>query len=155
MLALGLSLGIDEGIGQHAHVLDPLRVHTTAIRRYQHKSTAVTTNKAFAEWGKVFMNAACGCLVGRPADAPRQVVHIKGASCRAKGAKERLAVRMSTWPRPAARPARRSRDASPIHPLERASQSHALLEPHRFVDTRPKLYNSVIMTSWYIMKEAK
>lgn len=28
-------------------------------RRYQHKSTVVTTNKAFADWGEVFPNAAC------------------------------------------------------------------------------------------------
>ena len=28
-------------------------------RRYQHKSTVVTTNRAFAEWGEVFPNAAC------------------------------------------------------------------------------------------------
>ena len=28
-------------------------------RRYQHKSTVVTTNKPFAEWGGVFPNAAC------------------------------------------------------------------------------------------------
>ena len=27
-------------------------------RRYQHKSTVVTTNRAFAEWGEVFPNAA-------------------------------------------------------------------------------------------------
>lgn len=28
-------------------------------RRYQQKSTVVTTNKAFADWGEVFPNAAC------------------------------------------------------------------------------------------------
>ncbi len=28
-------------------------------RRYQHKSTVITTNRAFVEWGEVFPNAAC------------------------------------------------------------------------------------------------
>jgi DNA replication protein DnaC len=35
-------------------------------RRYQEKSTLVTTNRPFAEWGEVFPNAACVVsLVGR------------------------------------------------------------------------------------------
>jgi DNA replication protein DnaC len=29
------------------------------LRRYQNKSTLVTTNRPFAEWREVFPNAAC------------------------------------------------------------------------------------------------
>jgi DNA replication protein DnaC len=28
-------------------------------RRYEHKSTVITTNRAFKDWGEVFPNAAC------------------------------------------------------------------------------------------------
>ena len=28
-------------------------------RRYEHKSTVITTNRAFKEWHEVFPNAAC------------------------------------------------------------------------------------------------
>jgi DNA replication protein DnaC len=41
-------------------------------RRYEQKSTIVTTNRAFAEWREVFPNAACVVLHGRSADAQRR-----------------------------------------------------------------------------------
>ncbi|MBK8107665.1 MAG: ATP-binding protein [Betaproteobacteria bacterium] len=74
-------------------------------RRYQHKSTVVTTNRAFADWGEVFPNAACG-LVDRPADASRRSRASTARSYRAKEAEEREAKRkaermgQATAPRP-------------------------------------------------------
>lgn len=62
-------------------------------RRYQSKSTVVTTNQAFADWGEVFPNAACVVsLIDRL--MPRaEVVRIDGDSYRAKEAQQREAGR--------------------------------------------------------------
>jgi DNA replication protein DnaC len=57
-------------------------------RRYQHKSTVVTTNRAFAEWGQVFPNAACVVsLVDRLMHRRRLVSRQGGrrAQCAAQG----------------------------------------------------------------------
>ena len=62
-------------------------------RRYQHKSTVVTTNKAFAEWGEVFPNAACVVSLVDRLMHRAEVVRIEGDSYRAKEAQERLAAR--------------------------------------------------------------
>jgi DNA replication protein DnaC len=62
-------------------------------RRYQHKSTAVTTNKAFADWGEVFPNAACVVSLVDRLMHRAEVVRIEGKSYRAKEAQERLAAR--------------------------------------------------------------
>ena len=62
-------------------------------RRYQHKSTVVTTNKAFAEWGDVFPNAACVVSLVDRLMHRAEVVRIEGESYRAKEAQERLAAR--------------------------------------------------------------
>ena len=62
-------------------------------RRYQHKSTVVTTNKAFAEWGEVFPNAACVVSLVDRLMHRAEVVRIEGESYRAKEAQERLAAR--------------------------------------------------------------
>lgn len=62
-------------------------------RRYQHKSTVVTTNKAFAEWGEVFPNAACVVSLVDRLMHRAEVVRIEGQSYRAKEAQERLAAR--------------------------------------------------------------
>jgi DNA replication protein DnaC len=64
-------------------------------RRYQHKSTVVTTNKAFAEWGEVFPNAACVVSLVDRLMHRAEVVRIEGDSYRAKEAQERLALRAS------------------------------------------------------------
>jgi DNA replication protein DnaC len=62
-------------------------------RRYQRKSTVVTTNKAFADWGEVFPNAACVVSLVDRLVHHADVVRIEGESYRAKEAQERLAAR--------------------------------------------------------------
>lgn len=62
-------------------------------RRYQRKSTVVTTNKAFADWGEVFPNAACVVSLVDRLVHRAEVVRIEGQSWRAKEAQERLAAR--------------------------------------------------------------
>ncbi len=79
-------------------------------RRYQHKSTVVTTNRAFAEWGEVFPNAACVVSLIDRLMHRAEVVRIDGASYRAKEAEERDALRKAE--RAAKAPASRSRKAA-------------------------------------------
>jgi DNA replication protein DnaC len=62
-------------------------------RRYQQKSTVVTTNKSFADWGEVFPNAACVVSLVDRLMHRAEVVRIEGESYRAKEAHERLAAR--------------------------------------------------------------
>ena len=62
-------------------------------RRYQHKSTVVTTNRAFADWGEVFPNAACVVSLIDRLMHRAEVVRIHGDSYRAKEAEEREAQR--------------------------------------------------------------
>lgn len=62
-------------------------------RRYQHKSTLVTTNKAFADWGEVFPNAACVVSLVDRLMHRAEVIRIEGDSYRAKEAQERMAAR--------------------------------------------------------------
>ncbi len=62
-------------------------------RRYQHKSTVITTNRAFAEWGEVFPNAACVVSLVDRLMHRAEVVRIEGNSYRAKEAEERLVAR--------------------------------------------------------------
>ena len=62
-------------------------------RRYQHKSTVVTTNRAFADWGEVFPNAACVVSLIDRLMHRAEVVRIEGDSYRAKEADERQAQR--------------------------------------------------------------
>jgi DNA replication protein DnaC len=62
-------------------------------RRYQNKSTVITTNRAFAEWGEVFPNAACVVSLVDRLMHRAEVVRIEGESYRAKEARERAAAR--------------------------------------------------------------
>jgi DNA replication protein DnaC len=62
-------------------------------RRYQHKSTVVTTNRAFASWGEVFPNAACVVSLVDRLVHRCEVVRIEGQSYRKKEAEERNAAR--------------------------------------------------------------
>ena len=80
-------------------------------RRYQHKSTVVTTNRAFAEWGEVFPNAACVVSLVDRLMHRAEVVRIEGDSYRAKEAAERKAQRLAqrATSTPAARPRKASR----------------------------------------------
>ncbi len=79
-------------------------------RRYQHKSTVVTTNRAFAEWGEVFPNAACVISLIDRLMHRAEVVRIDGASYRAKEADERDALRKAE--RAAKAPSSRPRKAA-------------------------------------------
>lgn len=80
-------------------------------RRYQHKSTVVTTNRAFAEWGEVFPNAACVVSLIDRLMHRAEVVRIDGQSYRAKEAQEREAQRQAARAAKAA-PARARKAAS-------------------------------------------
>lgn len=60
-------------------------------RRYGHKSTVVTTNKAFREWNQVFPNAGCVVTLVDRLVHKCEVVEIQGESYRVKEAKEREA----------------------------------------------------------------
>ena len=71
-------------------------------RRYQHKSTVVTTNRAFADWGEVFPNAACVVSLIDRLMHRAEVVRIDGDSYRAKEADERQAQRTAERARAAA-----------------------------------------------------
>ena len=62
-------------------------------RRYLHKSTIVTTNRRFADWGEVFPNAACVVSLVDRLMHRAEVVRIEGESYRAKEADEREAQR--------------------------------------------------------------
>ena len=58
-------------------------------RRYESKSTVVTTNKAFADWSQVFPNAACVVSLVDRLVHHSEVISIEGDSYRLKEAKER------------------------------------------------------------------
>lgn len=62
-------------------------------RRYQARSTLVTTNRPFAEWGEVFPNAACVVSLIDRLIHNAEVIAIEGASYRLKEAKERTEQR--------------------------------------------------------------
>lgn len=60
-------------------------------RRYERKSTVVTTNKAFADWHEVFPNAACVVSLIDRLVHHAEVIALEGESYRLKEAKERAA----------------------------------------------------------------
>jgi hypothetical protein len=60
-------------------------------RRYQKKSTVVTTNKSFGRWPEVFPNASCVVSLIDRLVHRCEVVAIEGESYRLKEAKERTA----------------------------------------------------------------
>jgi DNA replication protein DnaC len=62
-------------------------------RRYERKSTIVTTNKAFAEWPTMFPNAACVVSLIDRLLHNAEVIAIEGESYRLKEAQERAALR--------------------------------------------------------------
>jgi len=59
-------------------------------RRYEQKSTVVTTNRPFAEWREVFPNAACVVSMVDRLMHNAEIVAIEGDSYRVKEAKERV-----------------------------------------------------------------
>jgi DNA replication protein DnaC len=62
-------------------------------RRYEQKSTIVTTNKPFAEWKEVFPNAACVVSLVDRLVHNAEVLAIEADSYRLKEARERSEVR--------------------------------------------------------------
>ena len=62
-------------------------------RRYEQKSTLVTTNRPFAEWGEVFPNAPCVVSLVDRLVHHSEIIVIEGESYRMKEAKERAAKR--------------------------------------------------------------
>lgn len=58
-------------------------------RRYQEKSSLITTNRPFAEWGEVFPNAACVVSLVDRLVHNAEIIQIEGDSYRLKEAKER------------------------------------------------------------------
>jgi DNA replication protein DnaC len=62
-------------------------------RRYEQKSTLVTTNKSFAEWSDVFPNAACVVALIDRLIHNAEIIAIKGESYRRKEAQERTEQR--------------------------------------------------------------
>jgi DNA replication protein DnaC len=60
-------------------------------RRYESRSTIVTTNKAFADWAEVFPNAACVVSLIDRLVHHSEVIGIEGESYRLKEAQERSA----------------------------------------------------------------
>ena len=62
-------------------------------RRYLCKSTLVTTNKRFADWGEVFPNAACVVSLVDRLMHRAEVIRIEGDSYRQKEADERATQR--------------------------------------------------------------
>lgn len=62
-------------------------------RRYEDKSTVVTTNRPFAEWGEVFPNASCVVSLIDRLVHNAEIISIEGDSYRLKEAKERSQLR--------------------------------------------------------------
>lgn len=62
-------------------------------RRYEQKSTLVTTNKPFAEWKDVFPNAACVVSLVDRLVHNAEILAIEGESYRLKEARERVELR--------------------------------------------------------------
>jgi len=62
-------------------------------RRYEKKSTVITTNRAFAEWHEVFPNAACVVSLIDRLIHNSEVIALDGKSYRLKEAEERAVKR--------------------------------------------------------------
>jgi DNA replication protein DnaC len=77
-------------------------------RRYQNKSTLITTNRSFEEWKEVFPNAACVVSLVDRLVHRAEIIAIEGESYRAKEARERAEQR--------AKQRRRAKPAPPQAP---------------------------------------
>ena len=62
-------------------------------RRYNERSTLITTNKTFAEWQSVFPNAACVVTLVDRLIHKAEILTIEGNSYRLKEAQERAALK--------------------------------------------------------------
>ena len=70
-------------------------------QRYEARSTIVTTNRPFGEWGEVFPNAACVTSLIDRLTHHCDVVAIDGESWRRREAEERGAAKKKARARPA------------------------------------------------------
>lgn len=77
-------------------------------RRYENKSTVITTNRPFKEWSEVFPNAACVVSLIDRLVHRCEIVSIQGESYRLKEAKERA---LKKSPASSTTPARKSKKA--------------------------------------------
>jgi DNA replication protein DnaC len=77
-------------------------------RRNEQKSTVITTNRPFAEWGEVFPNASCVVALVDRLIHRAEILQIEGESFRLKEAKEREARRASERASGRARKTRRA-----------------------------------------------
>lgn len=62
-------------------------------RRYEQKSTMITTNRPFSEWGEVFPGAACVVSLIDRLIHHAEIISFEGESYRLKEAKERAELR--------------------------------------------------------------
>lgn len=67
-----------------------------AARRYEKKSTVITTNKPFGEWGEIFPNASCVVSLIDRLVHNSELLNIEGDSFRLREAKEKAAIRRET-----------------------------------------------------------
>src|SRR5438105_14400054 len=65
-------------------------------RRYEHKSTVITTNRSFKEWHEVFPNAACVVSLIDRLVHRCEIVATEGESYRLKEAKARAEQKATT-----------------------------------------------------------
>jgi DNA replication protein DnaC len=85
-LPLSDEVGYLASTSKHADLL-----FEVITRRYQEKSTVLTTNKPFSEWNQVFPNAGCIVALIDRLVHKAEIVEIQGESYRLKEAKERQA----------------------------------------------------------------
>lgn len=71
-------------------------------RRYEQRSTLITTNRPFQEWSEVFPNAACVVSLVDRLVHHSEIVTIKGESYRLKEAKERQRQQIANRKKPKA-----------------------------------------------------
>ena len=81
-------------------------------RRYEEKSTLITTIRPYSEWNEVFPNAACVVSLIDRLVHHAEIIQIEGESFRLKEAKERNEQRRKR--RAANKP--KSRKGPPINP---------------------------------------
>ena len=65
-------------------------------RRYEHKSTVITTNRAFKEWHEVFPNAVCVVSLIDRLEHRCEIMAIEGELYRLREAKARSEKKAAT-----------------------------------------------------------
>lgn len=65
-------------------------------RRYEHKTTLITTNKPFSEWNQVFPSAACVVSLIDRLTHHAEIIVLEGESYRLKESRERAAQKAAT-----------------------------------------------------------